>query len=51
MDELADLIKTERASCDFFLFNLSISGDQSESWLQITGPDGAKEFITTELGM
>ena len=51
VDELAEFIKTERACCDFFVFNLSFSGDKSEAWLQITGAKGAKEFIKTELEM
>ncbi len=49
VDELAIFVKTERICCDFFVFNLSISGDKSEAWLEITGPKGAKDFIKTEL--
>jgi hypothetical protein len=49
VDELATFVKTERECCDFFVFNLSISGDKSEAWLEITGPKGAKDFIKTEL--
>jgi hypothetical protein len=49
VDELATFVKTERICCDFFIFNLSISGDKSEAWLEITGPKGAKDFIKTEL--
>jgi len=51
VDELAEFIKTERACCDFFVFNLSISGDKSEAWLEITGPKGVKSFMITELEM
>jgi hypothetical protein len=51
VDELAEFVKTERACCNFFVFNLSISGDKSEAWLEITGPKGAKDFITSELDM
>ena len=51
VDELATFIKTERMCCDFFIFNLSFSGDKSEAWLEITGPKGAKDFIKTELGL
>ena len=51
VDELAEFVKTERECCDFFTFNLSISGDKSEVWLKITGPKGAKDFIRTELDM
>jgi hypothetical protein len=49
VDELIEFIKTERECCDFFTFNLSISGDKSEAWLELTGVDGAKDFIKTEL--
>lgn len=49
IDELTDFVKTERHCCDFFTFNLSISGDTSFLWFEITGPKEAKEFITTEL--
>lgn len=51
IDELTEFIKTERECCEFFTFNLSIAGDKNEAWLQLTGPDGSKEFITSELGL
>jgi hypothetical protein len=51
VDELTEFIKTERECCDFFTFNLSISGDKSEAWLELTGANGVKDFISTELGM
>jgi hypothetical protein len=51
VDELTSFIKTERACCDFFTFNLSISGDKTEAWLELTGEKGAKEFIASELGL
>lgn len=49
LDELTEFIRTERECCDFFTFNLSISGDKSEIWLELTGVEGAKDFITQEL--
>ncbi|HLF63785.1 MAG TPA: hypothetical protein VI603_08530 [Saprospiraceae bacterium] len=49
VDELVEFIKTERSCCDFFVFNLSVSGDKSEAWLELTGVEGAKEFIDTEM--
>lgn len=49
IDELTEFVKTERMCCDFFTFNISVKGDQSEAILEITGVDGAKEFITSEL--
>jgi hypothetical protein len=45
VDELVTFVKTERVCCDFFNFDLSISGNKSEAWLKITGPRGAKDFI------
>jgi len=51
VDELAEFIKTERECCDFFTFNLSVSGDRSEAWLELKGPEGVKEFIMAELGL
>ena len=51
LDELTEFIKTERACCSFFVFGLSISGDQREVWLELTGPEGAKDFISAELGL
>lgn len=51
LNELIDFIKTERACCNFFTFNLSVTGDQSAIWMELTGPKNAKEFITTELAL
>lgn len=36
--------------CDFFNFKLLVSND-STVWLEISGADGTKEFIKTELEM
>lgn len=51
LDELTEFIKTERECCDFFTFAMSVSGDKSEAWLELTGADGVKEFIISELGL
>jgi hypothetical protein len=51
VDELTEFIKTERECCDFFTFKLSISGDKNKTWLEMSGPDGVKDFLTRELGM
>lgn len=47
LDELTEFIKTERECCDFFTFTIAV--DKSEAWLELTGADGVKEFITAEL--
>lgn len=49
IDELTEFAKSERQCCDFFTFNLSITGDTSSVWFEITGPKEAKEFIKTEM--
>jgi hypothetical protein len=51
VDELAEFVKSERSCCSFFVFGLSFSGDGSEAWLNLTGPDGAKEMIAEEMGL
>lgn len=51
LDELTEFIKTERACCDFFIFGISVSGDKSEAWLELTGANNIKNFITAELGL
>jgi hypothetical protein len=51
LDELTEFIKTERECCDFFTFAISVSGDKSEAWLELTGANGAKDFIISELGL
>jgi hypothetical protein len=42
-------IKAERQCCSFLTFNIVIEDDQSNIILNITGPDGTKEFINTEM--
>jgi hypothetical protein len=49
IDTLVEFAKSERHCCDFFSFNLAITGDTSSVWFNITGPKAAKEFIKTEL--
>ncbi|MBN8788110.1 MAG: hypothetical protein J0I84_13550 [Terrimonas sp.] len=50
LDSLTAFIKSERMCCDFFNFKLLVSND-STVWLEISGADGTKEFIKTELEM
>lgn len=51
LDQLVEFIKTERECCGFFIFGLSISDDKSEIWLELTGPEGTKDLIASELGI
>lgn len=51
VDELAEFIKTERTCCAFFTFGLTVAGDKSTACLELTGPEGVKEVIASELGL
>jgi hypothetical protein len=49
IDELTEFAKKERQCCDFFAFNLKMTGDTGSVWFEITGGKEAKGFIKTEL--
>lgn len=51
LDEITEFIKLERKCCNFFTFNLSVNGSQNTVWLEITGDNGTKEFIISELNL
>jgi hypothetical protein len=51
IDNIISFIKSERACCEFFTFNLSIEDINSNVVLTITGPVGAKDFINTEMDL
>ena len=51
LDELVAFIKSERACCEFFNFDLSISDNKSSIWLSATGPEGTKSFLRTEMDL
>jgi hypothetical protein len=50
LDLTMDFIKTERLCCDFFDFRLSIAADTGFMWLELSGPEGTKQFILDEIG-
>jgi hypothetical protein len=45
LDLLNGFIKTERQCCDFFVFNLMVSSVEDAAWLELSGPEGTKDFI------
>jgi hypothetical protein len=49
LDLLNSFIKTERLCCDFFVFTLTASNDAQSTWLELSGPEGTKEFIVHEI--
>jgi len=50
LDLLCDFVKSERRCCDFFSFVIRVESPAVIS-LDITGPEGVKEFIVSELGL
>lgn len=49
LDKLNTFIKTERMCCDFFTFQLTV--EDNRALLNITGPEGAKEFLKEEVAL
>lgn len=49
LDKLNTFIKTERLCCDFFTFQLTV--EENKAFLNITGPEGAKEFLNEEVDL
>lgn len=47
IDEITAFIKSERQCCDFFTFNMLVEDDLVI--LSVTGPEGVKDFVKTEL--
>ncbi len=45
--ELANLIKFERQCCPFLQFNIRIEPDAGPIWLEMSGPDGTKDFLNS----
>ena len=49
LDLLNSFIKTERLCCDFFVFTLTASSNAKFAWLELSGPEGTKDFINHEI--
>lgn len=45
--ELAQLVNLERQCCPFLHFAITVEPGNGPIWLEMTGPDGTKEFLTT----
>ena len=43
----AETINAERQCCRFLRFVLTVEPDSGPIWLEITGPEGTAEFLTT----
>lgn len=49
-ERVAQFIASERLCCPFFSFTLEVAPAQGPIWLRITGGEGVKEFLQSELG-
>ena len=47
--ELTNLIRLERQCCPFLDFQLKVESGNGPIWLELTGPQGTKEFVATLL--
>lgn len=43
---LTEVIDLERQCCTFLRFRLTVEPDEGPVWLELTGPEGAKAFIS-----
>ena len=48
---LAEFITLERLCCPFFNFAMELEARSGPLRLRLTGPEGVKEFLKTELGL
>ena len=47
LSELAQLVDLERQCCPFIRFCVTVESDNGPIWLEMTGPEGTKEFLAT----
>ena len=45
--ELAQLITDERECCPFLRFDLHLEPGEGPVWMELTGPDGTKDFLNS----
>lgn len=48
---VAEFITLESLCCPFFGFTLELERDRGSLWLKLTGDEGVKPFIQSELGI
>jgi hypothetical protein len=50
-DQLAEWIELERQCCPFFEFEIRWTRQNGAVWLNLSGPEGVKDFILDEFGL
>jgi hypothetical protein len=46
LPEIGSMIELERRCCPFLRFQLSVEPKGGPIWLELTGPEGTKDFLT-----
>ena len=47
---ITEIVALERKCCGFFTFRIVVEPEGKPIWLELAGPEGAKEFLRTQLG-
>jgi hypothetical protein len=47
--DIAAVIDTEHSCCRFLRFNLTVEPGDGPVWLEVTGPEGTREFLASLL--
>ena len=51
LSSIANAIEAERHCCRFLRFTLTVEPDEGQFTLDLTGPQGTREFVAALLGM
>lgn len=49
LEAVAQFVARERKCCPFLTFQLTVAAGSGPLWLRMTGPEGAREILETEL--
>ncbi len=49
LGELLNLIRLERQCCPFLTFRISVEPNGGAVWMELTGPGGTKDFLSSFL--
>ena len=47
LTELTTLVNLERQCCPFLQFRITVESGNGPIWLEMTGPEGTKDFLAT----
>jgi hypothetical protein len=49
LEALARFVSKERRCCPFLAFTVTVTPEDGPVWLEITGPEGTREFLASDL--